>query len=261
MNTHDFVWLWQGIVRANAKASDAHYAHPINEHRGGNRRAILLLHGFSSTPAVFRTILNAFDQYDGVVAPLLPGHGESIEAFSKVHAQDWINCAQNHCEVLLSQYQEVDVMGVSLGGLLACHLAAHFKLRHLYLLAPALALTFPLSLGPFIPKLLLKLGKRTFRSQGGNIHSSDYSELVYRRQPLEAVVAVLSLIKTFPFIPPACPTDLFLGSHDAIVASAKVHQLFKNLSNVNTHWLKHSAHILPLDTDRKIIIDCVKEHQ
>lgn len=259
MTPQDFAWMWQGIIRAPFKATEAHFLKPIDEHRGGKRRAILLLHGFSSSPAVFRAILPAFDEYDGMVAPLLPGHGESIVAFSQASAKDWIACAETHCQKLIKQYDQVDVLGLSLGGLLACHVEARFKLNHLYLLAPSLALTFPLNLGPFLPKLLFNLGIKTLQSHSGNLHARDYTELAYRKHPLRTAIELLSLIKTFHFTPPRCRTDLFLGSQDAVVASAKVESYFKYLQNVHIHWLKNSAHVLPLDADRKTIIDCVRK--
>lgn len=258
MTIHDFAWMWQGILRGPLTLADVHYLKPIHEHRGGTARAILLLHGFSSTPAVFRELIPALTHYDAIVAPVLPGHGESVAVFARTSAEDWLRACESHCQALLNHYQHVDVLGLSLGGLLACHLSATFPLHHLYLLAPALALTFPLNMGPFIPKCIAQLGIKTLRSHGGNLHSQQFAELVYRRLPLTAIIEILSLIKQFQFTPPTCKTDLFLGAHDAVVASTQVEALFKPLPNAHIHWLKDSAHVLPLDPDRKIIIDCMK---
>lgn len=260
INPKEFAWLWQGIIKKNVTEDDLHYLGPIHIHRGKKNHAILLLHGFSSSPAVFRTLLKTFEKYDAVVAPLLPGHGESGDAFSTVQAQAWLECAETHCQALFDQYQKVDVLGLSLGGLLGCHLAKNFPLHHLYLLAPALSLYFPLSLGPKLPKLIQKLGLHAVRNQGGNIHGSQYAELAYRKIPLAAIEHILTLIHSFEFHPPACPTDLFLGRHDAVVNSVKIARLFHDLPDTNIHWLNNSAHILSLDSDQAIISQVIQSH-
>lgn len=261
IRTEEFAWLWQGIVKKKFTLNEIPYLDPIHLHRGGHTHAILLLHGFSSSPAVFRNLLGALQHYDGVVAPTLPGHGLSYDAFSKVKAKDWLACAKEEYQQLSRQYKHVDVLGLSLGGVLACALAQQFKLHHLYLLAPALDLPFPLNLGPRLPKLLRALGMRTFRSKGGNIQQARYHELTYRRLPLSAITETLKFIQTFDFHPPACPTDVFLGRHDAAINNHKVAKRFRTSSHTKIHWLKNSAHILPLDADLQVIGNLIQAHQ
>ena len=69
------------------------------------------------------------------------------------------------------------------------------------------------------------------------------------------------MIKDFNFLAPNCPTDLFLGSHDTVVNSVKVANIFKNIANCKTTWLKDSSHVLPLDNDVDKIIGKIKENQ
>lgn len=258
INPEEFVWLWQGIVRKKFSLDEKHYLAPIRIYRKNNNRAILLLHGFASTPAVYRYLIDACVRYDAVVAPILPGHASCLANFAKTTAPDWLDVAENEYQKLAAVYAEVDVLGLSLGGLLACHIASLFKPHHLYLLAPAIFLNFPLNLGPIIPKILMKLGIKTLRSQGGNIHQHQEAELTYKRLPLTSIIEVLNLIHNFKFTAPSCQTDVFLGKYDAAVHSSKVAKLFYHLPHVKIHWLKHSAHILPLDTDKHIINNIIQ---
>ena len=258
INLHEFVWLWQGIVKKKFTQDDLPYLEPIFIERENNERAILLLHGFGSTPYVYRDLLSACLGYDAVKVPVLPGHASSFNSFAKTRAQEWLDCAKEEYTNLAAKYKKVDVLGLSLGGLLACHIASLFRPNHLYLLAPALFLNFPLNLGPTLPKFLNKIGIKSVRSQGGDIHQSDKAELTYARLPITTIIEVLTLIYNFKFSLPSCPTDLFLGKYDAAVNSPKIKRLFKNSTNTKIHWLTHSAHVLPLDTDQNLIASLIQ---
>jgi carboxylesterase len=221
---------------------------------------LLLLHGFSSSPAVFRRLQPALPHYDAIVCPVLPGHGDSIAAFSLVKATDWVLAAEAVCAALMKDYQHVDVVGLSLGGLLACHLSQRFKLHHLYLLAPALALQLPIKLALVCAHLLRGLGFKRVQNRAGNLNSKQYNELAYCQLPITAIIEILTLINTFQFIEPTCPTDLFLGRSDGVVYSKQVENLFAHLPKVNRHWLENSAHVLPLDADVEQIISCIRDN-
>ncbi len=259
MKPDDFRYMYHGKIKATLAPADAELLAPIECEGSGRERALLLLHGFTSSPAVFRRLIPSMTMYDTLVCPVLPGHGESIDAFSKVRAEEWVMCASLACERLVSRYQKVDVMGLSLGGVLACHLSQRFQLNHLYLLAPALALHRNLSLLLLAARVCKALGLRRIPNYAGNIHMEGYAELAYRQLPVNCIIEILSLIKTFQFVPPTCPVDVFLGRYDDVVSAPKIMALFANLSNTHIHWLEHSAHVLPLDGDVDKIIACVRE--
>lgn len=257
MNIDDFRYMYRGKVMTTLKPEDAALLALFEREGQQKNRALLLLHGFSSSPAVYRRLIPSLDMYDAVLCPVLPGHGDSIAAFSTVLAKDWVNCATQSCERLHNTYAHVDVMGMSLGGLLACHLSTLFPLNHLYLLAPALSLRGNIPLVLMLTRVLHALGLRTIRNRAGNLCSATYPELAYRQMSLHAVIQILTLIKTFKLTLPTCPTDLFLGRHDEVVHSSNVMRLFNDSPHTNIHWLNHSAHVLPLDNDIDMIIACL----
>lgn len=258
MNINDFRYMWRGKPIKPLVTQQVNLLAPIYDIRGsGEQRALLLLHGFSSSPAVYRQLLPALSDYDAVVCPLLPGHGESIQAFSTVKACEWVSTAENACEKLMNDYQQVDVMGLSLGGLLACHLSQRFPLHRLYLLAPALVLRLNTLHALKCARLMHWLGFSRLRNQAGNLYSNHDSELAYRQLPITAIIEILTLIDTYQFQPPHSPTDIFLGYHDEVVNSELVAKLFTNLPNCTIHWLPKSAHVLPLDGDLDTIIACL----
>ena len=257
MNIDDFRYMYRGKVVATLKPEDASLLASFEREGQQKNRALLLLHGFSSSPAVYRRIIPALEMYDAVLCPALPGHGNSIAAFSTVLAKDWVDCATRSCERLQSSYAQVDVMGMSLGGLLACHLSTLFPLNHLYLLAPALSLRGNIPLVLMLTRSLHALGLRNIRNRAGNLCSATYPELAYRKMPLSAIIQILTLIQAFKLKLPTCPTDLFLGRHDEVVHSSNVMRLFTESPHTNIHWLNNSAHVLPLDNDIDTIVACL----
>ncbi|MFC3909791.1 alpha/beta hydrolase [Legionella dresdenensis] len=255
MNRDDFWCMRRGKQLAVLSSEDEHLLSPINLRNGKRHKALLLLHGFSSSPAVYRLLLKHLKHYDALVAPVLPGHAENLAAFANMKAADLFSYVENTCSQLINEFERVDVLGLSMGGLLACHLGMRFKLNHLYLLAPALDLHLNLEQSIKLAQGLQWLGFRQFRSAAGNLYTSSACEIAYRQLPLPAIIEILTIIKHFKLGPLSCPVDLFLGVHDAVVDSQKVAQQFANQPDVTLHWLENSAHVLPLDGDLDLIIN------
>ena len=259
MNINDFRYMRQGKQIAELEPRELPSLETLDQRGSKKERALLAIHGFSSSPAVYRYLIPKIKGYDAIVCPRLPGHGQSINAFSQSTASEWLAASRTLCAELLNEYQKVDVLGVSLGALLACELSKEFKLNHLFLLAPALKLHMNVGLLLKTAQLAKCLGFVHLRNEAGNIINEDHAEITYRKLPLSTIIEILQLIQNHQWTPPSCPIDLFLGAKDAVVASAKVEQLFTPLANVNIHWLNNSAHVLPLDNDLKLIIQCINK--
>lgn len=260
----DFYFMRQGLHIRPLLESESSIIEPFEIFRdpvqGCKRdKALLLLHGFGSTPAVWRVFKEdprLLEKYDAVIAPVLPGHSESIQAFGKVTAQQWLNEARYQLQRLLSSYNKVDVAGLSLGGLIACHLSYEFSINHLYLLAPALCLkSVNIPLAKLGLKFLRCIGVQEIKNLGGNLNNNAYEELLYKKLPLHSIEQILSFISQFHWKAPVCSTDLFLGQKDAVVNSNKIYKKFSKVPHVHMHMLTNSAHVLPLDHDREYIME------
>ena len=263
MNQDDFRCMRRGKQLALLGLKDLELLGGFS-HRGGSKdKALLLLHGFSSTPAVYRLLLPYLTQYDTIIAPTLPGHGTQLDDFSQVKASNWLNAVEQECDKLCREYTTIDVLGLSLGGLLACHLSHRFTLNHLYLLAPALDLQFNVSAAITLAFVLQSLGFCRLRANAGDLHTNHSCEIAYRQLPLSTIIEVLRLIKHFQFVLPTCPTDVFLGEYDKVVNSKKVAARFtlSEPEHIKIHWLKNSAHVLPLDGDIEMIVDCMRNSE
>ena len=87
---------------------------------GSNRKAVLLIHGYTGTPSEMLPLGNYLNQLGyTVLCRRLPGHGTSVGDLERTTAEDWYSAAKDACEGLLGRYEDVYVAGLSMGGVLA----------------------------------------------------------------------------------------------------------------------------------------------
>lgn len=211
MKINDFRYMRRGKHLSELRSEEANLLSPVNQQGKGTERALLVLHGFSSSPAVYRYLIPNLKNYNAILCPILAGHAESIEAFSKSTATDWLQSAKNACELLINQYQKVDVLGLSLGGLLACQLSQSFTINHLFLLAPALKLHMRINAMLKLAQVLKCLGFRQLRNAAGNIITDEHAEIAYRKLPISTIIEMLTLAQQYEWLPLLAQQIFFLG--------------------------------------------------
>lgn len=97
-------------------------------------KALLCFHGLLSNHNDFAYIYNHLKPYyDKILCTDLPGHGTNQEKFTTENIKKYSLDLYDS----LSQFEEIDVIGYSLGGLIACYLQKERKVHRLVLLAPA----------------------------------------------------------------------------------------------------------------------------
>ena len=103
---------------------------------------VLLLHGFGDTPQTLALLARRLRKTGySVLAPLLPGHGRSMESFGRSRAADWIAAARKAYLDMRARHDTVFVTGLSMGGALSVLLAAEQKeIPALILIAPYLGM-------------------------------------------------------------------------------------------------------------------------
>lgn len=111
---------------------------------GGNRRVALMVHGYTGYPGelAYPGKLMAEAGWD-VRIPRLSGHGTSGADFARTDISMWRRQLADEWLNLKSLYDEVVVIGHSMGGLLALDLASFHPVSSIVLLAPAIGVRFP----------------------------------------------------------------------------------------------------------------------
>ncbi len=144
-------WLWgaRSRVRHERRVASRFPTGPSGIIRGaeplaltapGASMGVVLLHGFGDTPQTVASLAGALrDRGYDVDAPLLPGHGRTLQEFAKSRSVDWLAEARRAYTAMRARHSRVAIVGLSLGGALAARVAADYpELDSLVLLAPYL---------------------------------------------------------------------------------------------------------------------------
>lgn len=92
-----------------------------------SEKAILLIHGFPSTPSLYAYSSQRFyeAQWD-VHVPLIPTFGSDPKEFEKTNFTQWFEYICRYYEQMRETYPTVHVLGTSMGGLLALKLGQKY---------------------------------------------------------------------------------------------------------------------------------------
>lgn len=229
--------------------------------------AVLLLHGFGDTPRTLEYLARALAAAGySVHAPLLPGHGRTLETFGRARAKEWITAARDAYAGLRSTHRSVSVMGLSMGGALGIILAADEPQL------PALALVAPYVSMPRRAHLVARLHRAwqlftpVFRS-GGQRSIVDPTErarslaygLVTPRTLFELSRVVRRVQVSLPRI--KAPTLVIHGVNDERVPREAAAREYARLGAPEKElvWEQEGGHVLTVDVGRNRVIGLVVE--
>lgn len=100
--------------------------------------ACLIIHGFTGGPHELEPLTDYLQEHTDwhISVPTLPGHGEKL-ALENVNYKSWIDSAEASLNHLKERYDEIYLIGFSMGGMIAAYLRAKYKVEKLVLLATA----------------------------------------------------------------------------------------------------------------------------
>lgn len=228
--------------------------------RGSVRGSVLCLHGYTGSPYEVRTTADAFAARGfRAVGPLLRGHGTDPAALNHVRWQDWLDDAVAAFHALPADAPRV-LVGCSMGGLLALHIAARFDVDAVVLLAPALRFHKAARVGvagiaaglwrarPFLQK----------EGPGGDVAAVDGQRLnpTYKVLPTRGLIELWRLqMATDPLLRQVrAPLCLVHGEQDHTIAPLSSSIIARSVSSttVEHHRLMDTFHLVALDRERDL---------
>lgn len=230
----------------------------------GGPVGVLLIHGFTGAPTEMRRLGDYLHRRGmTVAAPLLPGHGAAVEEMNRRRWQEWTDCVEQALAGLRSRCTKLFVGGLSMGALLALHLASQNPdLRGVMLYSPALKVADRrLALAPAAKYLVHSLPKGA--KADGDLTDPAAKEHLwsYEEIPVAAAAELLSLRRAvqrrLPLV--TCPLLIVHSTHDAAIRSDSAQAVYDGVSTPRAEktllTLHNSGHNLLVDSEWEFVAE------
>lgn len=221
----------------------------------GGERGVLLVHGFTGSPSEMR-LLGEYLHRQGytVLGPRLCGHGTSPAEMAATSWPLWYGAVEDGYHMLKDICQEVAVVGLSMGALLALKLAAEQPVT------AAVSLCAPIFLAEkrlrWLP--LYRLLRRFHPKKRRTLANVDPSySICYELTPLASLQQLLQLIEQVKRLLPNLTVPLLImqSRHDHTVQPRSADYIYETAAAAAREliWLKNSGHIITLDVEHELV--------
>jgi carboxylesterase len=220
----------------------------------GGPVAALLIHGFTGSPPEMRLIGDYLRERGlTVCGPLLPGHGTSVEDMNRSRWTDWVGRVEDALADLQTRCETVFVGGLSMGSLLALHLAAnHPELPGTVLYSPAVIISDRLL--PLTPVLKWFVRSRP-KSGESSLTDPQADTLIwsYEDDPIVAAHELLKLQRHVRRLLPRvmCPLLIVHSTRDPVIHPRSARYVCERAGSLDKELvtLHGSGHCLTVDTE------------
>ena len=199
-----------------------------------SRNGIYIIHGFTNSTYETKDLAEYLGKQGFYTHAInLPGHGTAPEDCNRVKFTDWIEYTKQGVAEMSSQCDNVYVIGISMGSVLALHLSSIFPLNAAVFASTVLKFKDPFSihiLTPLFYRLLPFRDKR--KSYPKNIRHKIYS-LGYQDWPMSAVNEMRKLTnqvkQTLPNV--KCPAMVIHSAKDKLSIPDNISLVYDNISS------------------------------
>lgn len=218
------------------------------------KRGVLLIHTFTGSPAEMKLLADYLHENNFTVLSVrLPGHGTRVEDLNCVRHQEWTSAVEDAYYILRELCYEVNVVGISLGGLLALQLA------HKLPIAKVVSLSAPIFIkDKRVPFLGLYRILNNYIRKKSRKFEAEYS-IGYDKIPLRGLTQVLKLVKVVKKLLPEITTPCLIGQsiREHTIKPESANYIYSHLASdyKKLMWLEKSGHMLVLDKEREYVAE------
>ena len=232
-------------------------AHPWS-FDGDGQVGVLLLHGFTGSPASMRPWGEALAEFGWTIqVPRLPGHGTRWQDMNITTWEDWYSEAERTYRTLQSACSKVFVCGLSMGGALTLRLAEQHgdDIAGIVLVNPAVHTErTDRHLLPIVKHLV-----GSFPGISNDIAKPGMDEVAYDRTPLKAAHSMMSMwsVVRDDITLVRQPLLLFRSAKDNVVEASNAEWILTHVASRETEEivLPRSYHVATLDYDAPTIFE------
>lgn len=228
----------------------------------GGSVGVLLIHGFTGSPPEMRVVGDHLHRKGLTVsAPLLPGHGTTVEELNRCTWTDWTAHAEEALAALQARCETVFVGGLSMGSLLALYLAAtHPELAGAILYSPALLVAERLLYLTPILKYLIPTRPKASNDDGDLTDpEAKLRSWSYEENPVFAAHELLKLIHRVRRLLPqvTCPLLFVHSTLDRSIHPKSVQFTYGRVGSADKEVLAlhNSGHNLVVDSEREFVAE------
>jgi carboxylesterase len=234
------------------------FADAVPDPRDGQRVGVLLVQGFTGSPAsIVPWGRYLAERGLGVSVPRLPGHGTTWQQLNRTRWADWYGEVDRAFEKLRANHDQVVVGGLSMGGALVLQLAADRgrDVAGIVVVNPAVNMQRK----DLLALPLLKHVVPSFPGITNDIKKPGADERGYPRTPLKAAHSMISAWKLLREDLPKVtqPLLMFRSVTDHVVdpSSAALVRGTVSSRDLTERMLENSYHVATLDNDAPTIFE------
>jgi carboxylesterase len=222
----------------------------------GNKTGILLIHGFTGSPSEMRYLGDYLkDRNFSVRGVLLKGHGTSPEDMKKTNHKDWIKSAEDGYLELSESCDEIFVVGFSMGGAIALHLARKYDIKGVVSLAtPIRILNRQYYIGAIVKYLSFAIGR-----QPKIVKQKDPFIINYDRTSIKCIISLIQLINMVKLdLHKVEKPILIMQSYgDGTVHPSSANFIYKRVASTDKSiiFLHKSGHVITCDCEKEQVFD------
>ncbi|MCX8124560.1 MAG: alpha/beta fold hydrolase [Spirochaetes bacterium] len=230
--------------------------------KGSSQTGILLLHGFTGTPAEMRYVAEKLNEAGATVyVPRYPGHGTNLLEMANSSVDAWFTAAREALFELKSHCQDVYIAGLSMGGIFAILLAREFAIEKIALMSVPCTLKEKTIYGAPIAGLFTKILWVPNKTKGVCDEAARKEHICY--DDGIPVVQSWQLFKTIKKAMKALPQIesevlIIQSKNDNVIPQHSAHYIYSHLGSAHKQliWLHKSFHAITVDIEK----DAVAQH-